>query len=322
MKRLHIVQVISNFPDAQKLPPRNQGGTEKVVHELTENLVQRGHQVTVFAARGSRTSAKLVPFPKGLRNQGIARYVLNNMPRDVDVIHDHTFSSALGRFNQNIPTVCTLHLPVKHWVKLPVYVSKRARMVMGKNRGHYVYNGLNPREYEFSDKKRNYMLFMGRIMREKGVLHAIEIAERTNKNLIIAGPIKNQTFYRNEIAPRIRRNPNIHFVGPVGGKNKQKLLKYASCLLFPTLWEEPFGLVMIEAMACGTPVIALRRGAVPEVMAGFPQLICRSVSEMVAKVKEGNYPHPAKLRRYVIRRFTTYQMTTKYLQIYQKAMKN
>lgn len=321
MKRLHIVQVISNFPNAQKLPPTNQGGTEKVVHELTENLVQRGHQVTVFATQGSRTSAKLIPFPKGLRDHEIARYVLSNLPGGVDVIHDHTFSSALGLSKHNIPTVCTLHLPVKQRVKHPVYVSKRARQVMGNNRGYYVYNGLNPSEYEFSDKKRSFMVFMGRILREKGVLHAIEIAERTNKKLIIAGPIKDKAFFRNEVAPRIRRNPHIHFVGPIGGNKKQKLLKYASCLLFPTLWEEPFGLVMIEAMACGTPVIALKHGAVPEVMAGFPQLICRSVSEMVAKVKEGNYPHPAELRRYVIRRFTTSKMTTRYLEIYQKAMK-
>ncbi|WP_261305651.1 glycosyltransferase [Paenibacillus andongensis] len=321
MKRLNIVQVISNSPNAQKLPPTNQGGTEKIVYELTENLVRRGHRVTLFAARGSRTRAKLVPFPKGLRNQGIARYVLNKMPRDVDVIHDHTFRSVLGRLNHRIPIVCTVHLPEKQRVKNPVYVSKRARMVMGKNRGHYVYNGLNPSEYEFSDKKRNFMLFMGRIMREKGVLQAIEIAERTKKKLIIAGPIKNHAFFRNEIAPRIKRNPNIRFVGPIGGKKKQKLLKYASCLLFPTLWEEPFGLVMIEAMACGTPVIALKRGAVPEVMAGFPQFVCRSVNEMVAKVKAGKYPPPAVLRRYVIRRFTTYRMTTKYLKIYQKVMK-
>jgi glycosyltransferase involved in cell wall biosynthesis len=181
MKRLNIVQVISNSPDARKLPPTNQGGTEKIVYELTENLVRRGHRVTLFAARGSRTRAKLVPFPKGLRNQGIARYVLNKMPRDVDVIHDHTFGSVLGRLNLRIPIVCTVHLPEKQRVKYPVYVSKRARMVMGKNRGYYVYNGLNPSEYEFSDKKRNFMLFMGRIMREKGVLQAIEIAERTKK---------------------------------------------------------------------------------------------------------------------------------------------
>ena len=110
MKRLHIVQVISNFPDAQKLPPTNQGGTEKVVHELTENLVRRGHRVTVFATRGSRTSAKLIPFPRGLRDGGIASYVLSKMPRGVDVIHDHTFSSALGRSKHNflryVPCIC------------------------------------------------------------------------------------------------------------------------------------------------------------------------------------------------------------------------
>lgn len=321
MKRLHIVQVISNFPDAQKLPPTNQGGTEKVVHELTESLVQRGHQVTIFAAKGSRTSAKLVPFPMGLRDQGIASYVLRHMPPGVDVIHDHTFTSALGIRKLSIPTVCTMHLPVKQRVKHPVYVSKRAKTVMGNNRGDFVYNGINPSEYEFSSRKSNIMVFMGRILREKGVLHAIEIAEKTNRKLIIAGPIKDQALFRKEIMPRIQNNPNIKFVGPVGGKRKQKLLKYAACVLFPTVWEEPFGLVMIEAMACGTPVIALNRGAVPEVMAGFPELVCRSVPEMIAKVKQGRYPDPAALRSYVIRRFATSLMTSRYLAIYQKAMR-
>ncbi|OPH58658.1 glycosyl transferase [Paenibacillus ferrarius] len=322
MKQLHIVQVISNSPSAHKLPPTNQGGTEKVVYELTENLVKRGHHVTLFAAKGSRTSARLVSFPKGLGAKGIARYVLAKMPRHVDVIHDHTFNSALSQLNIKTPTVCTLHMPVKRRVKNPVYVSKRARTVMGKNRGYYVYNGLNPSEYEFSAKKRSYMLFMGRILRGKGVLQAIEIAEQTNNKLILAGPIKNKAWFNRELAPRIRRNPNIHFVGPVGGKNKQRLLKYAKCVLFPSLWEEPFGLVMIEAMACGTPVVALNRGAVPEVMAGFPHLICRSIPEMIAKVKQAKFPDPYSLRRYVIRRFTTSKMTARYLAIYQKVMKN
>lgn len=193
---------------------------------------------------------------------------------------------------------------------------------MGNNRGHFVYNGLSPGDYEFSYRKSSVMVFMGRILREKGVLHAIEIAEKTNRKLIIAGPVKDPALFRKEILPRIRNNPNIKFVGPVGGKRKQKLLKYAACILFPTVWEEPFGLVMIEAMACGTPVIALNRGAVPEVMAGFPELICRSVPEMIAKVKQGRYPDPAALRQYVLSRFSTSRMTDSYLSVYQKAMKN
>ncbi|MDD9268750.1 glycosyltransferase family 4 protein [Paenibacillus sp. GCM10023248] len=321
MKRLHIVQVISNYPDAQKLPPTNQGGTEKVVHELTESLVRKGHKVILFAAKGSRTRARLIPFPKGLRDAGIGGYVLRKLPPRVDVIHDHTFTSALGTRKLRIPTVCTMHLPVRQRVKHPVYVSRRAKMVMGNNRGYFIYNGINPNEYEFSSKKSDVMVFMGRILREKGVLHAIEIAEKTNRKLIIAGPVKDAALFRKEIMPRIRSNPNIKFVGPVGGRRKQKLLKHASCLLFPTVWEEPFGLVMIEAMACGTPVIALNHGAVPEVMAGFPELICRSVPEMIAKVKQGRFPEPAALRRYVIRRFSTSRMTNRYLAVYRKAMK-
>ncbi|MGO4272378.1 glycosyltransferase, partial [Paenibacillus sp. TAF58] len=136
-----------------------------------------------------------------------------------------------------------------------------------------------------------------------------------------AGPIKDKALFLNIIVPRIRNNQNIRYVGAVGGKKKQKLLKYASCLLFPSLWEEPFGLVIIEAMACGTPVIALNRGSVPEVLAGFPQLICQSIPEMIKKVKKGKFPAPATLRQYVIRRFTTVKMTTKYLSIYESVIK-
>lgn len=315
-KRWNIVQVISNSPNTVPLPPTNQGGTEKIVYELTEQLVRQGHRVTLFASRGSRTKAGLITFPKGLRNNGIGAFVLKRLPRGVEIIHDHTFNAALGRRRLSIPAIWTVHMPRRIRVKHPVYVSRRARNVIGAGRGFFVYNGINPREYEFSAKKKGYLLFIGRIMRQKGVMQAIEIAERTNRRLIIAGPIKSRSLYRNEILPRMLRNPNIRYVGAVGGKRKQLLLKQASCLLFPTVWEEPFGLVMIEAMACGTPVVALRNGAVPEVMSGFPQLICRSVGEMTRKVREGNFPTPRALRSYVMRRFTTARMTQQYLGIY------
>ncbi|WP_431089016.1 glycosyltransferase [Paenibacillus sp. 8b26] len=319
-ERLTIVQVISNSPNAQPVPSIK-GGTEKVVYELTEELVKRGHHVSLFAARGSRSSARLITFPKGLKHSQIPQFVLKHMPPGTQMIHDHTFRSAMGNRKLPCPAVSTVHLPVKEHGNNPVYVSKRARQLMGEGKGYYVYNGINTHDYEFSDKKHGYLLFMGRIIRNKGVLQAIQVAEQTGKRLLIAGPIKAPVFFRQEIQKRIQHNPNIRYVGAVGGQQKQKLLKHAECLLFPTLWEEPFGLVMVEAMACGTPVLALKNGSVPEVLAGFPQLICKSVGQMVRKVRQKNYPSPAELRLYVTQRFTNKQMTDKYLKLYREIIR-
>lgn len=314
-KKLTIVQVISNYPKAQPLPSIK-GGTEKIVYELTEELVRRGHKVYLFTALGSRSKAKLITYPKGLRHESIARFVMNRLPERTDIIHDHTFRSALGITNPKIPTVCTVHIPVKRRVKYPVFVSKRARLLMGNNKGFYVYNGINTREYEFSTDKHSYLLYIGRIIRNKGVLQAIQVAEKTGKTLIIAGPVKASKFFQREVKPRIQKNRNIRYVGPVGGKMKQQLIKHAECVLFPTLWEEPFGLVMVESLVCGTPVLALRNGAVPEVLSGFPNLICNTVSEMVVKVRQKKYPSPHILREYVHKRFTNKKMTDSYLRIY------
>ncbi|WP_157739741.1 glycosyltransferase [Paenibacillus kribbensis] len=319
-RHLTIVQVISNYPNAQPVPSIK-GGTEKVVYELTEELVRRGHHVTLFAARGSRSSARLITYPKGLKHDQIYQYVLQHMPPGTQIIHDHTFRSALGRKKLPCPSICTVHLPVKKHGKNPVFVSKRARQLMGGGKGSYVYNGINTHEYEFSSEKHGYLLFMGRIIRNKGVLQAIQVAERTGKRLLIAGPIKAPVYFRQEIQKRIQHNPKIHYVGAVGGEQKQQLLKHAECLLFPTLWEEPFGLVMVEAMACGTPVLALKNGSVAEVLSGFPQLICKSVGQMERKVQQKNYPSPAQLRQYVTQRFTNKQMTNKYLKLYRQIIR-
>lgn len=202
-RRLTIVQVISNYPDAQPVPS-NKGGTEKVVHELTEELVRRGHHVSLFAARGSRSSARLITYPKGLKHSQIPQYVLRHMPSNTHIIHDHTFRSSVGRRKLPCPSVCTVHLPVKRHGKNPVYVSKRARQLMGRGKGFYIYNGINTHEYEFSSEKRGYLLFMGRIIRDKGVLQAIQVAERTGKNCLLQVLSKLQNFsvkrFRNEFS--------------------------------------------------------------------------------------------------------------------------
>lgn len=318
-KTMKIVQVA---PDVFPVPPQNYGGIESVVYEITEELVKRGHEVYLYAPKGSKTGAHLIPYEhEGLGQfDKIANFVLNTIPEGVDIIHDHTHISVLGKRKLDIPTICTIHGTINYRVEHPVFVSKRALEVIGGNHGFYVYNGLNLKEYEFSEDKQDYMLYLGRLDKMKGLHHALEIAARSKKRLVIAGPIHDYVYFDKEVKPVIESNANIEYIGSVGGKRKQEVIKHASCLLFPTSWEEPFGLVMIEAMACGTPVVALANGAVPEVLRGFPEGICQNVDEMVEKVVKGNYPSPKELRDYVIDKFTTEKMVDGYLEVYEEVI--
>jgi glycosyltransferase involved in cell wall biosynthesis len=316
-KPLKIVQVA---PDFFPVPPDNYGGIENVIYELTEELVKMGHEVYLYAREGSRTSAKLIPYKhktNGDFNQ-IADFVLNTMPEGVDIIHDHTHISVLGKRELEIPAVCTIHGTINYRIKYPVFVSKRALKVIGGDHGYYVYNGLSLKDFEFSKDKQDYMLYLGRLDKIKGLDYALDIAEKTKKRLVIAGPVHDYGYYSKEIEPRIKNNTNIEYIGSVGGKKKQEVLKNAACLLFPTSWEEPFGLVMIEAMACGTPVLALANGAVPEVLKGFPELICQNADEMAEKVMNLSFPAPEALREYVINNFTSEKMAEGYVEIYEK----
>ena len=317
----NMATIIQVAPDVYPLPSENYGGLEKIVYELTEELVRRGHEVYLYAPQGSISSARLIPYQHaGQWNYTeIAHYVQKTLPANTDIIHDHTHYSLIGKLSLPVPTVCTIHIPVNNPVAYPVYVSKGALERHGENKGFYVHNGLNPEEYEFSKHKDDYLLFLGTLTPEKGVHHALEIAERTGQNLIIAGPSHRQDFFANEIEPKLKRCPHIQYVGTVGGKLKQLLLKYAKCLLFPSQWEA-FGLVMLEAMVCGTPVLALANGAVPEVLNGFPELICSSIDDMFNKLKTVSFPSPEILRQYVMDHFTTSVMTDHYLGIYEKVM--
>ncbi len=314
-KKLRIVQVA---PDIYALPPTNYGGIEKIVYETTEDLVRRGHEVYLYAPKGTTTSANLIAYEHDdpWNEQAMVNYIKKTLPENIDVIHDHTHHSIIGREGLHTPTICTIHSPVKNPVKNPIFISKRSRELFGQDNDFQVYNGINLDEYEFSDSKDDYLLYLGVLNYSKGTQHALDVAIRGNQKLIVAGPVHDQDFFRNEIEPRLKENPNIQYVGPVGGKEKQDLLKHAKCLLFPTSYEEPFGLVMIEAMACGTPVLALKNGAVPEVLQGFPELVCSSVDEMTEMVLYHCFPSSKKLRKYVEKKFQVKRMVDNYIKIY------
>lgn len=315
MKIVHVA------PCHETVPPQKDGGTEKIVHELSEGLVRAGHEVVLFAPPGSSSSGTLIPYPyPGMPEPEIARFVRKMMPKDADIVHDHTFASVIGQLKLPAPpVVCTLHLPNNNRVSHPVYVSKRALQVIGGGSGDYVHNGLRISDYQYSDRKESYLLFIGRVIREKGIGHALDIADRTGLPLVIAGPIHDQALFDELVKPRIQRNRRIRYVGSVGGQQKQDLLKNAKCVLFPSVWEEPFGLVLVEAMACGTPVLALNNGAAAEVLEGFPQFLCGTPEEMAGKTAYvSDYARPEQLRKYVEERFTTELMTQRYLELYER----
>lgn len=313
-RKLTIVQVA---PDYYSVPPPAYGGIERMVHTLTEQLVRLGHRVILFAREGSVTRAELIPYhhipghPESIRDT-----VIRLLPEGVDVIHDHTHTSVIGRERLPVPTLCTVHATVDNGVEHPVYGSHSSRNHAGVNEGEFVFHGINPNEYEYAAAKQQFLLFMGVISPHKGVQHALRIAEETGQRLILAGPIFSSEYFRTDIEPVLKRNPHIEYVGEVGGDRKKELLRDASCMLFPTCCEEAFGLVMIEALISGTPVLALDNGAVPEVLSGFPELVCRTVDEMKDKLLAGQFPGAEALRNYVLDRFSHEKMARQYLGLY------
>jgi len=315
---LRILQVA---PNHETVPPRRDGGTERIIYDLSQELSRRGHDVILYAPPGSSISGSVIQYPF-VGDYQIGTYVSENLPVGIDIIHDHTFDSVISRIGLNIPMVHTIHLPVQNSVNFPVYVSRSAWETVGGGNGWYVPNGIVLDEYQFSHEKDDYLLFMGRLIREKGIIEAIDLAETTGQRLIIAGPTHDEELFLQEITPRLKQNPLLHYVGSVGGTIRQELLKHARCLLFPIQWDEPFGLVLIEAMACGTPVLALGKGAVPEILERFPQMMCGSLPEMTHKILHNNDVaySPNELRKYVGARFSGSRMTDDYLWIYQKVI--
>ncbi|MEQ1490209.1 MAG: glycosyltransferase family 4 protein [Terricaulis sp.] len=330
-------------PLAESCPPALYGGTERVVSYLTEELVDQGHDVTLFASGDSITAAELVPCSeRALRLQPgpvdalpYHMIMLEEVARrahEFDVLHFHIdlmHAPVVRTFADK--TLTTLHgrldLPglapfYKAFPRLPlISISDSQRLPMPPvNWVKTIYHGL-PRELlAFNPTPREgYLAFLGRISPEKRPDRAIEIAIRTGMRLKIAAKIDrvDQAYWEEKIEPLVKANANIEYIGEITDRQKAEFLGGATALLFPIDWEEPFGLVMIEAMACGTPVIAFRRGSVPEVIEdGVTGFIVDTVDEAVRAVE-----HIASLDRTVVRaafddRFTVQEMAHQYVRTF------
>ncbi len=331
-------------PLLEAVPPRLYGGTERVVSYLTEALVAAGHDVTLFASGDSRTSATLVPGREcairlddtPLKSPVAAHLaMLADVARrahEFDILHFHIDLLPFPLFEPFAArTVSTLHgrqdkadLPAyyRRWPEFPlVSISESQRKpIPWANWLGTVYHGLPEDLYAPASAPRgDYLAFLGRVSREKRLDRAIKIARRAGLPLRIAAKVDthDRVYFRETIRPLLEQD-GVEFIGEINDSEKPEFLGNARALLFPIDWPEPFGLVMIEAMACGTPVIGWRCGSVPEVVdEGVTGYIVDSIADAVAAVDRLDELSRARIRETFERRFSATAMANEYVALYQ-----
>jgi glycosyltransferase involved in cell wall biosynthesis len=330
-------------PLYERVPPHFYGGTERVVSYLTEELIQQGHTVTLFASGDSLTRAELVaPCERSLRLDPTCIDTLSHhyiqleqvarRAHTFDIIHFHIdyLHFPLSRRN-TAAHVTTLHgrldladlAPLyREFKEMPVVsISDSQRTPLPwLNWQGTVHHGLPPDLYPFKKDPGNYLLFLGRVSPEKGVDDAIEIAKRYGMQIKIAAKLdKHDREYFDGHIQSLLNHPLVTFIGEVGEAEKCALLANAYALLFPINWAEPFGMVLIESMACGTPVVAYGRGSVPEVIdEGVSGFVVSSVDESVRALGKIHELDRARCRRSFEQRFSAARMTRDYLEIYER----
>ena len=329
-------------PLYEAVPPRLYGGTERVVAHLTDALVELGHEVSLFASADAETKARLIPVrdqairldPAPLKSDLAAHLSLLSEVRrragEFDVIHFHTDMIHFPFFDRSAArTVTTLHgrLDLKdlagvyqRWPQFPlVSISDDQRRPLPfANWAATVQHGMAAALYAFSPRSQGYLAFLGRISPEKRPDRAIAIAIATGRRLKIAAKVDaaDRTYFEDQIEPLLD-HPLIEFIGEIGDEQKSAFLGGADALLFPIDWPEPFGLVMIEAMACGTPVIAYACGSVPEVIEdGRTGFIVRDDAQAIAAVARLASLDRTAIRRRFEERFSATAMATRYIDLY------
>jgi len=327
------------------IPPITYGGTEFVISLLTEELVKRGHKVTLFASGDSKTSARLIPiWSKSLWRAHLAAphavfsllyERLLEIQDEFDIIHDHCefYTAPFSKFLKP-PIVSTIHHPMYEEIiilfkKFPninyVAISKNQRRnAPGVNFVKTIYHGIPTKMYEFNPKPENYLFWLSKIMPGKGLAEAIEVAKLTGEKLIISGVIQKETqdYFDFRIKPLID-GKQIQFVGASNFEKKVELFRNAKAFLYPISRQEPFGLVVIESMACGTPVIGFREGAVPELVKdGKTGFLVKDTIEMAKAVNKVKKIKRIDCRRRVVRKFDLKKMVNKYEALYNTILKN
>ena len=336
---MRIAQVA---PLYTSVPPKHHGGTERVVSYLTEELVNQGHEVTLFASGDSSTSARLIaPGPWQLSSQedgfvpeillGQHALLMEQVFRsasEFDIVHFHTgYLHVPVLRRREMRHVTTLHWRLDVAGLRPVYeefsgapvvsISEAQRnAVPWLNWQGTIYHGLPQHLYTFREQRGTYLAFLGRISPEKGVVQAIEIARRANMPIKIAANVANREYFEHSVKPMLE-DPLVEYVGEIDDAEKNGFLANAYALLFPIEWPEPFGLVMIEAMACGTPVIAFRRGSVPEVIDnGVTGFSVEDIEEAVEAIEMIAALSRRRCREAFEERFTACRMAQDYLTVY------
>ena len=344
---LRIALVVPPYFD---VPPQAYGGVEAVVADLADALVARGHRVWVIGAGRPGTKARFVPvwertiperlgepMPEALHAALTRRAVLDLARTEgLDVVHDHTMAGPLNApvySHYGLTTLATVHGPVNGdlhtfysalgssvWL---VAISERQReLAPGLNWIATVHNALNPRTWPVRAEKKDYALFLGRFHPDKAPHLALEAAHAAGIPLVLAGKCAEaveKEYFNREVVPRL--GPADRVVGVADAEAKRHLLAGARCLLFPVRWEEPYGMVMIEAMACGTPVVALRGGAVPEVVRdGVTGFICDRPEQLASAVRRVSTIDPYACRRHVERHFAVDLLGARYEAAYRAAI--
>jgi glycosyltransferase involved in cell wall biosynthesis len=330
-------------PPWYELPPSGYGGIESICADLTDGLIARGVDVTLI---GVGTNGTKAPFVRTFTEPQYRR-LGDTMPDalhaaalpsilarlEVDLVHDHSFLGPLVAVGRSMPTLVTAHGPVRgemgryyrtlgSAIDLAAISQAQRQSAPRLNWAATVHNAIRVHDFPFRRAKSDFALFLGRMSPEKGLVTAITVATRVGVDLVVAAKANEPSereYFETEVRPRL--GPGIHWIGEADQSAKRELLANARCLLFPICWDEPFGMVMIEALACGTPVVALRRGSVPEVVRdGVTGLICDDPAELPEALLQVGELDPGDCRADALDRFDVERMAAEYLGVYQQLL--